>query len=183
MPNHVINELIFRGVSETEKVNIIAATCNAKSEVDFEVLVPMPLNMWWGDVGREHERAFGSTGLGWARQNWGTKWNAYGHVPIEQPNDVLALRFQTAWSPPYPWLAAVLNRLALPFDHNWLDEGAVNGWCGTFKQTEKHGPEWAEQPAPEYMQRHLHKLLWGVEQFEDEDDDDSATQPGDGGRS
>lgn len=169
MPNHIINELIFRGVQDTDKDRIIVLLCNDKGEVDFEKLVPMPINMWWGNVGSQHEKAFGRTSLDWARRHWGTKWNAYGHQPLERVNDVLAVRFQTAWSPPYPWLAAVFNVLALDFDHNWLDEGRERGVCGHFKREGRMGVDWSEQPAPDYMQRHLHKLLWGLEQFEDED--------------
>lgn len=165
MPNHVLNELIFRGVQDADADRILAQIVNDEGKVDFERLVPMPLNMWWGNVGSQHEKAFGNTSLDWARQNWGTKWNAYESEPVERVNDVLAIRFQTAWSPPYPWLAAVFNKLDLSFDHNWLNEGMERGVCGHFKRDGKMGIEWFEQPAPDYMQRHLHKMLWGVEEF------------------
>ena len=169
MPNHVINELIFRNVNADQQDAIIAAACDAEGKVDFSVLVPAPLNMWNGNVGSEHEKAFGRTGLDWNRANWGTKWNAYSHQATERTDDTLVLRFETAWSPPYPWLAAVLNKLSLPFEHNWLDEGASRGRAGRFSIEEKWGPEWKETEADDQLHRHLHKLHWGVEQFEDEE--------------
>ena len=168
MPNHVINEIIFRNVDATVQEAVIAATCGAEGKVDFEILVPTPLNVWMGSVGSQHEAAFGRTGLGWSRENWGTKWNAYSHQPTVQTENTLTLTFETAWSPPYPWLAAVFNKLSLPFDHNWLDEGAARGKSGTFRITETWGPEWKEQDASDEMHRHLHMLHWGVEAFEEE---------------
>jgi hypothetical protein len=169
MPNNCINELVFRDVDGETQARILAATCNAEALVDFKVLVPAPLNMWWGNVGQKHEATFKRTHLDWARNNWGTKWNAYGHHEIERTADTLTLRFETAWSPPYPWLAAVFNRLNLPFEHNWMEEGGTPPACGRFSIEPRFGQEWAERPADETMSRHLHKLLWGVEEFEEED--------------
>lgn len=169
MPNHVINELIFNGVDADQQSAIIAAACDAEGNVDFAILVPPPLNIWMGSCGTAHEKAFGDTGLDWGRRNWGTKWNAYSHQPIERTPDTITLRFETAWSPPYPWLAAILNKLSLPFAHNWLDEGASRGRAGSFLITEKWGPEWSEAEADDTLHLHLHKLHWGVEEFEDEE--------------
>ncbi|WP_394659930.1 hypothetical protein [uncultured Novosphingobium sp.] len=168
MPNHVINELIFRDVDAAAQQAIIAAACDAEGNVDFSVLVPSPLNVWQGNVGSQHEKAFGNTGLAWNRANWGTKWNAYSHKPTIQTADSLTLIFETAWSAPYPWLAAVMNKLSLPFDHNWLDEGAEWSVSGRFWFEPQWGPEWKEEKSSEEDHRRLHKLHWGVEQFEDE---------------
>lgn len=173
MPNHVVNELIFRNVDAAKQAEILANVCNAKGEVDFGILVPAPLNMWWGSVGTRHEKAFRRTHLEWARENWGTKWNAYSQKPIEQADDTLTLVFETAWAPPYPWLAAVFNRFVLSFDHNWFDEGAERGVSGVFNaqfhSDDMKGEPWREEPATDEMQRHLHKLHYGVEEFEAEE--------------
>lgn len=179
MPNHVVNELIFRDVSKEAQDQILAVAMNKDGEVDFEVLVPAPLNIWWGSVGSRHEKAFQDTHLDWARRNWGTKWNAYSHKPVARTADSLTLTFETAWRPPYGWLAALVNKLALSFDHNWLDEGASRGVAGRFEVTASDsimGPvNWTEEPCGDEMQRHLHFLHWGVEEFPPEEDD---TQPG-----
>jgi hypothetical protein len=167
MPNHCINEMIFRGVDGAAQDRILAAACDADGKVDFQILVPIPLNVWRGNVGSDHERAFKITRLDWARDNWGTKWNAYSHHPVERTGDTLTLRFQTARRPPYPWLAAVFNHLGLPFDHNWIEEGGGDGTAGRFEIDGRWGQEWTEAPASPELHRHLHKLLWGVEEIDE----------------
>lgn len=173
MPNHVANELIFRGVDADAKAEIIANLCNADGEVDFGILVPLPLNMWWGSVSQKHEKAFKRIALDWCREHWGTKWNAYKHRAIEETEDTLILRFDTAWNPPYPWLAAVFNKLKRSFDHNWLSEGEERGHHAVFDHTKvdswMHDP-WCEEDADDEMHKHLHVLRWGVESFEEDTD-------------
>jgi hypothetical protein len=176
MPNHVINELIFRGVDRTRQAEILALLCSkgiAESlyQVDFQVLVPIPKNVWLFNVGQNHEKAFGRVALDWCRRHWGTKWNAYSQKPIEQSDDALILRFETAWRPPYPWLVAVFNTLKCRFEHNWMDEGGPSA-SGLFdwppdENDLRHEP-WKETEPTDEMKRHLHKLHWGVEEFENE---------------
>lgn len=170
MPNHVINELAFRDVTTERQDNILSAVCNSEGLVDFQILVPIPLNIWLGSTTSEHEKAFRSTWYNWNRENWGTKWNAYSHKPTERTEDSLFLRFETAWAPPYPWLAAVFNKTGISFEHNWLDEGAVRARTGRFFTSDIFGPEWKEQDATDEIHRHLHKLHWGVEEFTDDDE-------------
>jgi hypothetical protein len=168
MPNHVINELIFRDVDCSAQERVTEVACNPNG-VDFGVLVPMPLNIWRGCVGSIH-KVFKGNSLDWACANWGTKWNAYQSEVPEKTADTLTLRFQTAWSPPYPWLAALFNSTKLSFEHNWLDEGREDGFAGKFIwKDDGIGPEWSEAIADEPLHRHLHKLLLGVEQFPDEE--------------
>lgn len=177
MPNHVANELIFRGVDSAKQDELLANLCDAEGNVDFDILVPAPLNIWCGNVGVRHEEAFKRTHLDWARENWGTKWNAYGHKPAERTADTLTLRFDTAWTPPYPWLAAVFNRFKISFDHNWLSEGREHGVHGVFdfSQIESFaGDPWREVQADDEMQKHLHMLRWGCESFDDEDETETA---------
>lgn len=173
MPNHVINELIFRNVDVVKQAELLSVLCDEDHEVDFSILVPAPLNMWWGSVGSLHEKAFGRTRLDWAHEQWGTKWNAYSHHPVERTDDTMILRFETAWRPPYPWLAAVFNKFVISFDHNWFDEGAERGVAGRFDakfhQDDMKGEPWKEQPASDELHHHLHKLHFGVEEFDDED--------------
>lgn len=178
MPNHITNEIIFRNVDAAKRAELLASLCGADGRVDFNVLVPAPLNMWWGSTGKKHEDAFRQTHLDWARHNWGTKWNAYDHMPIEQTEDTLTLRFDTAWRPPYGWLAAIFNKFVISFEHNWLDEGADRGVSGIFNadfhRDDMRGDPWNETPATDDMQRHLHKLKWGVEEFKDDDETEAV---------
>jgi hypothetical protein len=171
MPNHIINEIIFRDLTADRKNELLANCCDKDGKVDFEILVPMPLNVWRGSVGTRHEQAFKIVGLDWARENWGTKWNAYSHKPTETTADSLIFRFETAWRPPYGWLCAVFNRFKLSFEHNWLDEGTSRGVHGVFDWAEAEkdfGDPWKEEPADDALNKHLHVLHWGVESFEDE---------------
>lgn len=172
MPNHVISEVIFRDADTAAQDAIIASCCDVEGHVDLGILIPMPPHIWIGNVGAHHAR-LGQNALDWCRENWGTKWGAYRHLPTERAEATLTLRFHTAWSPPYPWLVAVFNTFKLDFDHNWLDEGAEKGvtgkwrWRALASNDFKEEP-WTETQCDEAMQRHLHKLLWGVESFDDE---------------
>lgn len=173
MPNHILNELIFRGVDAAQQGAIIAKLCNDEGKVDFEKLVPTPPNIWLGNVGQKHAK-LGTSGLDWSRQNWGTKWNAYSHKPIERTDDSITFIFETAWSPPYGWLVAVFNTLKLDFDHNWLDEGASRGVEGKWNWSAMTGKDfraepWTEVECGDEMQRHLHKLHFGGDEFTDDD--------------
>lgn len=175
MPNHIINELVFSGVDASKQDEIIARLCNDAGEVDFEILVPTPVNVWLGNVGSEHERAFRSEmcALDWSRIHWGTKWNAYSHKPVERTDNGIIFRFETAWRPPYTWLVAVFNTLKLPFSHNWLDEGSSRGVTGQWDYEALASSSfakqpWSEEPCSDEMQRHLHKLHFGVEEFTDD---------------
>lgn len=175
MPNHVINELVFRDLTSEKKAELLSNLCVA-DQVDFQLLLPVPLNVWQFSCGTRHEKAFQTTGLDWCRLNWGTKWNAYSQQPIEQTDDSLILRFETAWRPPYGWLCAILNRFKIAFEHNWLDEGAERGVAGRFQWVDNvmRAEPWAEEPADDTLHRHLHKLHWGVEEFPPEPDEDAA---------
>lgn len=174
MPNHVVNEIIFRGVDAATQEAILAKLCNADGRVDFDILVPTPPNVWLGNVGEKHKR-LGIDALAWSRDNWGTKWNAYSHKPTERTDDSLRLVFETAWSPPYGWLVAVFNTLKRSFDHNWLDEGASRGvegkWDYAALEAGGFSEPWDEKRCGDEMHRHLHKLHWGVEEFKDDEDD------------
>jgi len=167
MPNHIMNELAFRDVSQEQIAQIIDATMK-DGKVDFSILVPVPLNVWQGSTNSEQEKAFPLNWYQWNRENWGTKWNAYDTTEPEIGSDSVTIRFETAWSPPRPWLAALFNKTGLPFQHNWLDEGAERGRTATFSIHEHFGKTWQEVAATDEMHRHLHVLHWGVEEFSDD---------------
>jgi hypothetical protein len=182
MPNHVITQVIFRNVDADAQAAILAKVSSATAEVDFEVLVPIPLNIWRGSVGTRHEKTFrAGNALEWCRENWGTKWNAYGlsegegplYSTIARTEDTLTLTFQTAWSTPYGWLVALQNGIGRRFEYRWLDEGATDAFTGYFEplSDDFRKEPWAEEIADEQMRRHLHKLKWGVEEFPPEDDE------------
>lgn len=182
MPNHVVNELVWRGITDAQRAELLANIVNADGRVDFSILVPQPLNIWAGSVGVAHEKAFGDTALDWSRRNWGTKWNAYSCLPIEQTEGELRIVFETAWRPPYPWLAALLNRFKLGFQHGWHDEGCTLARVGHFEWRDDgrscdDGPHWREDVAGDADQRRLFKLQWGVETSAERDAGDEDAAP------
>ena len=130
------------------------------------------MNCWMHSSGERHEKAFKNIALDWARENWGTKWNAYKAKPPEIEGEDVYLIFETAWRPPMGWICAVFNSLNLSFDHNWLSEDDDGGHSDRFDVSQNDnsfGDPWIEGKASEGMHRHLHLLLWGVETFEDEE--------------
>lgn len=175
MPNHVTSELIFRDVDPVEQNDIVKMLCAPlePAKVDLSILVPMPLNLWMGNEGVNHEKAFGKRlSMDWARENWGTKWNAYQTRPVAWSQDVLTLVFDTAWAPPYPWLAAVFNHFKRGFEHNRLDEGRDEAIAGVWDYSKMEaiaGSPWTEDVAVEETRARLHTLKRGVAKFEDED--------------
>lgn len=179
MPNNIINEIIFRNVNAEIQARILEKVVNKDGRIDFEILVPSPLNIWNGSVGERHEKTFPGTHLDWARENWGTKWNAYGqgddevYKPIVHTEDTLTFTFQTAWGPPYGWIIAIFNFFKMSFDHNWLDEGEMIGHQDKFLSEEMDKmivEPWLESDADEIMQKHLHFLLYGCESFDEEEE-------------
>jgi hypothetical protein len=173
MPNHVANEVIFRGVDAATQEKILAAVCNRDGKVDFEILLPVPINYWMGSVGIQHKEAFPGNALDWCTANWGTKWNAYGDNTVERTEDMLTLRFDTAWRPPMGWFVALFNTLKLTFEYNWLSEGESRGHSGKFdwsKMETMFADGWVEKECNEELQKHLHMLRWGCESFPEEEE-------------
>jgi hypothetical protein len=171
MPNHVTSEVIFLDVAAEKRKAIRDKCVNGAGRIDFEILLPTPINSWRWSASSAHEKTFPYVALDWCTKNWGTKWNAYGKQRIISDADTLTLHFDTAWRPPYGWLLAIFNTFEVSFDHNWLDEGAERGVSGKwrFDETGKDFSDpWIEKPCDDEMQKHLHVLRWGVESFDED---------------
>lgn len=117
MPNHVTHKLIF----ESQHADRVFAMC-PNGTLDFNLLIPQPPEVYRGCLSAEDEDDFPCNWHSWNREHWGTKWGAYdGRTAIE--GDVAVVVFDTAWSVPYPILSALNNRLQVPFEHRYYDEG------------------------------------------------------------
>lgn len=170
MPNHVFNEITLHGVSMDCSNPLVL---NAEGNVDFGVLLPLPIHFWPGSVGMEHERAFPGTMLKEATKVWGTKWNAYGEPKLTEQNGSSVITCQTAWSHPRGWICALFNTLKCEITSKWLDEGRVDAVVECWTPEDRNflgGASWKHQPIPEGSVEHrrLHKCLWGVEAFEED---------------
>lgn len=177
MPNHIITEVTIPNADSEAQARILAAVRGPDRDIDFNVLVPKPANIWDGNFGTAHEKAFGECGLDWNRREWGTKWNAYGldeggkYQSIVQDENALTLTFQTAWSTPRKWLLALFNTFKIPFEYRYMDAGDDKAVLGRFyfDSREMKSPNWDEAVIEDDAERRrIHKLLWGVEEFDEE---------------
>lgn len=158
MPNHVLNEVVIHYADEAERAAIVAVVAPDVSRIDFNLLLPRPLNIWWGDVSAKHRQAFREPALDWCAANWGTKWNAYAPMSIHAGSGKLTLYFTTAWAPPLRWILALFNWFSTPIDYAYLDEGMSKACSGSFVMTESNGPEWTEADADDETDRRLKSL-------------------------
>lgn len=124
MPNHITNRIQFSG--KREDIDRVLALIKGDNEcIDFEKIIPMPNNIYRGDLDQRARALYGKNNwYDWRRTNWGTKWNAYWSS-IDNENNTIILWFDTAWSCPIP----VLNKLAeiccindVRFEGEWADE-------------------------------------------------------------
>lgn len=77
---------------------------------DFNMVIPQPVNIEKGDCSGKHDEGV-ICWRPWSIDNWGTKWNAYSTSLESGENGLTELRFDTAWSHPYP----VLEKLSEMF--------------------------------------------------------------------
>ena len=167
MPNHVLNEIVFADMPVEVRNAILDKCINEKGHVDFEILLPLPLNLWPGSVSTRHEKTFPGTRLDAAKSIWGTKWNAYHQADRDRSeflNGPLTLVFQSAWRPPYGWIMAVFNTFKPKFVHTWLDEGATRARVGKYDYSfvkNFNGDPWSEDDADDETHRRIHKMMWG----------------------
>lgn len=118
MPNYVINKIFIQARPETAQA-IINTICNEKGEMDFEKVIPMPENIYRGDLGQEELKKYGKNNwYNWSLENWDTKWNAFDSYSTNKH-----IIFCTAWSAP----TKVIEQLSemypkVRFVHSWADE-------------------------------------------------------------
>jgi hypothetical protein len=126
MPNHVTHKIIFTA-DHHDAAKIFSEACDGKT-LAFNRFVPRPLSAYLGDVSTEDQEDFKCNWLSWNRENWGTKWDAYtGDTGYSFDSRIAFIQFDTAWSIPYPIIAAFANRFQIAFEHRYFDEGG-NFW-------------------------------------------------------
>ncbi len=157
MPNHVTNAIEFASQNEFELA--IRKLVNNEGNVDFELLVPTPNNVYHGNTSQEDKQDFGQLNwYDWNQANWGTKWNAY---ESEVDSALRIIRFDTAWLPPYPIIVA-LSRHVPDFTHYHIEEVAES-WS---KQVWKEGTRvdyWKNDPS---MYEDIFEIVHGTGTYE-----------------
>ena len=141
MPNHITNKIKFYG--EQSNINKVLAFIKGENEcIDFEKIIPMPSNIYRGNLGPEERAIYGlNNWYDWSIGRWGTKWNAY-HERFDE--DTNTIYFDTAWSSPMPVLEA-LAKLCYEhqvwFEGKWADEDRGNN-VGTFESDCNYDEYW-----------------------------------------
>ncbi len=77
---------------------------------DFNMVIPQPVNIETGNCSGKHDEGV-ICWRDWSIDNWGTKWNGYNTEIGYNEDGTAKLRFQTAWSHPYP----VIEKLSKNF--------------------------------------------------------------------
>lgn len=122
MPNHVTHKLIF----DIQHLENVKAGCFIDGSFNFEALIPTPIYVYQGDVSSDDQKDFEENWYSWNVKKWGTKWNCY-NTSIGEEKGKAFIKFDTAWSIPYPVIVAFCNKFQIPFEHRYYDEGS-NFW-------------------------------------------------------
>lgn len=75
---------------------------------------------------RAHEECGHASWYSWSIDNWGTKWSSYSFELVEETEELLDFRFDTAWSPPEPVFEVLAGRpecAELEIEIRGFDEG------------------------------------------------------------
>lgn len=124
MPNHITNRITAEDPATLAAI-ATALRGGGDALVDFNRLVPMPADIFRGDLSMEkREETAGRNWLDWSRARWGTKWNAYA-IQV----DDAAVQFQTAWSCPEPIVYALAVAVKGPWTWQYADED-IGRNCG-----------------------------------------------------
>lgn len=118
MPNHVSHKITF----PASYLHRVLSAIGDGESFDFAKLIPPPPQMYRGDLGSDDEVDFKSNWHSWNIENWGTKWNGY-NFSYETDGEHAYIKFDTAWSVPYPVIVAFANALHMDFEHRYFDEG------------------------------------------------------------
>lgn len=118
----------------------------------------------------------------WSVANWGSKWGAYDcriEEEVVGTNVTLKLKFDTAWSPPEPWFAVLLEKLTESFGAAFHEVVSISGYYhdegggfwGTYTDTGLESYECDGGPA----HRECQLACYGSVQEDDEDADEEDT--------
>lgn len=104
MPNNITNRLRIKGNQEDIKeVLDFIKRDDEENTIDFRKITPVPRWVYGASedvtgISMQDEIKYGrgNTILDWARNNWGTKWNAYSQPDRRSTEDTIY--FETAWN-------------------------------------------------------------------------------------
>ncbi|GGY87851.1 hypothetical protein [Shewanella fodinae] len=127
-------------ISQLQLLNRSRINAIKMNDHEFEQFVKMMRNK--RNHGFYHEMEY-------ARKAWGTKWNAYNQISEE--NSETMVRFDTAWSHPYPVIEALSKKFPDEvISVKYADEDTGSN-CGTYSikngeiVEQNIAPSWSEQ--------------------------------------
>ena len=108
MPNWTENNVLF--VGKKKQLKTLKTMLKSKdNDFDFNNIVPMPKNIFRGNLGREEEEKYGDNNwYRWSIDNWGTKWNSVD-TTVEENGSTLSYNFMTAWDCPREIVNALMR--------------------------------------------------------------------------
>ena len=109
MPNWTENNVLF--VGKKKQLETLKTMLKSKdNDFDFNNIIPMPKNIFRGNLGREEEEKYGKNNwYHWSIENWGTKWNACNTEIVDDTGNLLYYRFETAWDCPREIVDALMR--------------------------------------------------------------------------
>ena len=108
MPNWTANNVLF--VGKRKQLETLKDMLKSdKNDFDFNNIIPMPKNIFRGNLGREEEEKYGDNNwYRWSIDNWGTKWNSVD-TRVEENGSTLSYNFMTAWDCPREIVNALMR--------------------------------------------------------------------------
>ena len=108
MPNWTYNTVVFEG-NEKQLETLKTMLKSNENDFDFNNIIPMPKNIFRGNLGREEEEKYGKNNwYDWSIENWGTKLNSVG-TRVELKDGSLYYTFDTAWDCPREIVNALMR--------------------------------------------------------------------------
>ena len=137
MTNWVMNVMKVHGLSKEEREEMVLSIRGEENKetgeamvIDFEKIIPMPPNIFRGNMGKEEWKIYGRNNwYDWSIENWDTKWNAssgYRH------NDKCIV-FDTAWSLPYNIYCELAEKYPKAIIEVMYADEDIGSYCGHFK--------------------------------------------------
>jgi len=163
----------------TQMVKFFKISCNKEhfpnGTLDFNRIIPTPLNVFQGSVGTKEEKRYGNMNCwyDWNIENWGCKWNASDCSMEILDDNTLYLRMLTPWSFPEPLMDKFCKLCAgyeCTIDGEFADED-FGGGMGTF-QTDEDDPERSLQILWDSENKELYEDVWGEGSLDPIDDED-----------